>query len=78
MTRETWRKRAIEANDGTPMDCWRSSCGTYRITYNINHGNCGPDGAPGGWWYELIKLEAGQEVYLGEAVTLKAAKRIKG
>jgi hypothetical protein len=62
-----WLRRRVRDNDGKLLDVWVSD--DFELCRNINHGNAGPRGARGGWWYEI--LLNGRDI--GEAPSRAAA-----
>ena len=71
-----WRKKKLNTENET-IDIWVSDDGAYQICQNINHGKVGPNGGPGGWWFQVSRMDSrGHETDVGEAPSLKVAKYV--
>lgn len=70
----TWRQERREANDHTKMRVWVWQ--EYVVSMNLNHGKVGPSAEEGGWWWEVTRVDRGEERHVGEAPSLAEAKEI--
>lgn len=72
-----WTREKLLGNDGKKVDIYAKD--DYRVCLNINRGNevnTGVEDRHGHWWWYEVSLLNGSEQYVGQAPTLKGAKKL--